>query len=601
VARADRDGPPAVTIERPDTPVDSGRAAVLQPTTLAIAALFAFIVLVQGISAPFQKDAEPQSAQWIQSIVRDGHWLIPSDAYGYTDRKPPLFYWLSALVADATGATVDEVRARAVSVVAGTALATVVLAWTVANVGASEGWLAFLFMLGTYGFASRATEALTDMILTFLLFTAYCTIATLVENSQPQARAAPGRPMQAGLILGLAVLAKGPIAIVLCALAASIYLLIERRNPLALLRQRWPWQVVAIAVAIGAVWYVPAAIAGGNKILRIIFAENFGHFMPAKLGGTGESYRPFYFIAARLLGGAFPMTLLIVPAALAFYTGEISAGKRRAVIYQISMSLAVLLFFSIASVKRDDYILPALPGIAILCASVFALEVRGWASKLRDVVVAAFVFVPMFGILFILFVALFPDHLPQLKLQSSDAAYYGIFLGLPVLMSVSLVFGFPIGLAGVGIAIFGLVGRRTIVIGFGFGLIALVLSSFWTSVMRPRLATERSVKSFIPIVAEHVKGDQLCIPSGINYELSYYYGAAVPDLSHPQCANGTAGKPVYLLSTPREMDAMTPEYRARLKLIAKSNLIGGGGPPALYEILPSGANGGLKGADGATK
>ena len=130
-----------------------------------------------------------------------------------------------------------------------------------------------------------------------------------------------------GVILGLGVLAKGPVAIVLCALAASIYLLIERRNPLAILRERWPWQVVAIAVAIGAIWYVPAAIVGGHKIVRIIFAENFGHFMPAKLGGTGESYRPFYFIAARLLGGAFPMTLLILPAALAFYTGEISVGE----------------------------------------------------------------------------------------------------------------------------------------------------------------------------------------------------------------------------------------------------------------------------------
>ena len=182
------------------------------------------------------------------------------------------------------------------------------------------------------------------------------------------------RKIFVGVMLGLGILTKGPVAIVLCALAVSIFLLIERRNPIALLRNRWPWQVVAIAIAIGAVWYIPAAIVGGHKIVRIIFAENFGHFMPAKLGGTGESYRPFYYIAARLLGGAFPMTLLILPAALAFYTGEISPEKRRPVIYQISMSLAVLLFFSIASVKRDDYILPALPGIAILCASVFTLR-----------------------------------------------------------------------------------------------------------------------------------------------------------------------------------------------------------------------------------
>ena len=54
------------------------------------------------------------------------------------------------------------------------------------------------------------------------------------------------------------------------------------------------------------------------------------------------------------------------------------------------MPLAVLIFFSIASVKRDDYILPALPGIAILCASVFTLGTRGAASKLRDLIVVVF-------------------------------------------------------------------------------------------------------------------------------------------------------------------------------------------------------------------
>src|SRR5260370_31657453 len=176
-----------------------------------------------------------------------------------------------------------------------------------------------------------------------------------------------------------------------------------------------------MAIAFGAIWYLPAAIIGGQKILRIIFAENFGHFMPTRLGGTGESYRPFYFIAARLLGGAFPMTLLIAPAILALVANELAPEKRRAVIYQASMPLAVLLFFSIASVKRDDYILPALPGIAILCASIFTLDVRGVGSKLRDVLVAIFVFGP---ILLIPLLAFFPA---QAKLQSSDLAYYSLF------------------------------------------------------------------------------------------------------------------------------------------------------------------------------
>jgi len=552
-----------VTLVRDDIPASR---TVLRPATLAIASLFAFVILVQGISAPFQKDAEPQSAEWIQSIVRDGHWLIPHDAYGYTDRKPPLFYWLSAVVADATGGTVDEVRARAVSVVAGFALATSILAWTAANVGASEGWLAFLLILGTYGFASRATEALTDMLLTFLLFAAYSAIYPLL--AAPPDRS-PRRKMVIGVILGLGILAKGPVAIVLCALAASIYLLIERRNPFALMRERWPWQAVAIAIGIGAIWYVPAAIVGGHKIVRIIFAENFGHFMPAKLGGTGESYRPFYFIAARLLGGAFPMTLLIIPAAIAFYTGEISAEKRNPVIYQVSMSLAVLLFFSIASVKRDDYILPALPGIAILCASVFTLTMRRIASRLRDWLVVIWVCSPIL-------VALL-RFLPRANLQSSDAAYYALFQTMGEHLGLLFIAWLVTG----AVLIFALVRRREILVGAAFGFLALSESLFWTTWLRPGLASVRSVKSFVPIVVAQVKGNQLCIPSGINYELSYYYGAAVPDLTNPNCA--------YLLATPRELDAMTPDYRARLKLLAKSNLIGGGGPPALFEISPEAA------------
>jgi 4-amino-4-deoxy-L-arabinose transferase-like glycosyltransferase len=576
VARANRNGPPLVTLEQPDTPAHPSRAATLRPATLLLAALFAFVVLIQGISAPFQKDAEPQSAEWIQSIVRDGHWLIPHDAYGYTDRKPPLFYWLSALVADATGRTVDEVRARSVSVVAATALATAVLAWTLVNVGTYEGWLAFLLMLGTYGFASRATEALTDMLLTVLLFIAYAAIYPLLQ--EPQAKPSR-RIIFVGVVLGLAILTKGPIAIVLCALAASIFLLLERRNPIMMLRQRWPWQVVVIALALGAVWYVPAAIVGGHKLVRIIFAENFGHFMPARLGGTGESYRPFYFIAARLLGGAFPMTLLLLPAAIAACTGEISADKRRPVLYQISMSLAVLLFFSIASVKRDDYILPALPGIAILCASVFTLGMRGAASKLRDVLVAAFVFAPIVAILYLAF---FRGQPSQLKLQSSDSAYFALFKSIRWASPISDLFDVWL----VAITIEGFVlsrrPRRSALGGaIAFGLTALVLSLFWTMTMRPRLAEMRSVKSFVPVLVDHVKGNQLCIPAGINYELSYYYSTAVPDLRNPKCA--------YLVATPPELDAMPPAYRARLKLIAQSNLIGGGGPPALFEISPEAA------------
>src|SRR5713226_10103549 len=126
--------------------------------SFVIAFVIALVVLSQGITAPFQKDEEPQSAEWAADIVQQGHWLLPHDYYGFVDRKPPLFYWLTALVVKAGGRKVTEARVRAVSLIAGAALAAEVMMWTAANVAEGPGWLAFFFLLGTYGFASRATN-----------------------------------------------------------------------------------------------------------------------------------------------------------------------------------------------------------------------------------------------------------------------------------------------------------------------------------------------------------------------------------------------------------------------------------------------------------
>ena len=135
--------------------------------------------------------------------------------------------------------------------------------------------------------------------------------------------------------------------------------------------------------------------------------------------------------------------------------------------------------------------------------------------------------------------------------------------------------------APLALAAFALIRRSAVASGLAFSVTALTFCLYVTALARPSLANIRSVKSFVPTIDVNVKGDQLCVASGINYELSYYYGSAVPDLKNPKCA--------YLMATPRELDAMAPDYRARLKLVAKSDLNGGGGPPALYEISPGAA------------
>jgi hypothetical protein len=209
--------------------------------------------------------------------------------------------------------------------------------------------------------------------------------------------------------------------------------------------------------------------------------------------------------------------------------------------------------------------------------------------KFRDVIAVDFTVGCAIAFLATAMVAMIVPTAPQVQFQSSDAAFFAIFLrGLAELRIPFVICGIVLIAAAV-LAIRGLKRSDALAIGGAFGLAGLCASLLWTSTLRPGLAEMRSVKSFVPIVADHVKDNHLCIPTGINYELSYYYGAAVPDLSDPRCATSAAGKPIYLIATPRELNAMPPEYRARLKPVAGSNLIGGGGPPALYEIPPEAA------------
>jgi hypothetical protein len=577
---------------------------------VAAAFTIGLIVLSQGIGAPFQKDAEPQSAQWIVSIVRDGNWLLPRDYYSFADRKPPLFYWLSALAAKVSAGNVDEVRARVVSLVAGATLAAIVLDWTCAEIGTFAGWLAFFFLLGSYGFASRATTALTDMLMTLLLFSVYVVILPQLDRA-PASR----RTIAAGVLAGLALLTKGPVTLLLLALATAVYMLMVRENPLRLLLRGWPWMAATLAVAIAATWYVPAALAGRGALVGVFIDENFGHFMPAAMGGTGEAARPVYYIAIRTLGGALPLTCLLPALALAFLGDTFSAGVRRPLKYQLALALAVLLLFSAASAKRDDYILPALPPLAIMFAALFSDSAaddadndnrcrrRPYAALVRDATVALVTAVMAVGTVVLLVAAKTRGRLSifGLALQSSDVSYAAIFISGLAHLSWPFVLFVAATIVGALLACAGLARREPRSSGVGLAILSLAASLLWTAVLRPAEARTRSLAVFAVEVRNRVGGAQLYVAYN-NPEFAWYYGRGVPALPR-EIANGrpAPGQTIYLVARPNELTRFAPAVRNQLELAIQSRVLGGGGPPALYLLTQADRNDGLNPKAGSAK
>jgi 4-amino-4-deoxy-L-arabinose transferase-like glycosyltransferase len=569
---------------------------------VAAALVAAAIVLSLGVGAPFEKDQETQSAQWIQAIVQRGQWLLPQDDYGGIDRKPPLYYWLSALVVKSGAVGVDEVGARLIALVAGILLAVAAMRWSATFVGEATGWLALAFVLGTYGFASRATLDLTDMLLSLLLFAVWCCVYLLLEEGGSRAASrAVSRAISivGGVLLGLAVLTKGPVAIVLIGLAALIYLLLLRLSPLEVLGRGWPWMMIVVTLAIAACWYVPAFIAGGRLVVGVFLSENFGHFMPSAMGGTGEASRPVWYIAARMFGGALPQSLLIVALATALWRRDGDERVRKPLLFQLSLVLAVLVFFSIASSKRDDYILPAMAPLAILFAALFTgaaiapARERSLSGRVRDLTAAAIAAAYVALVVGALVLA----HQPRLLagyssgLQSSDANFLQLFLsGMRHLAPPFAIF--TVGsIVGALVVFAGLCVRRPPWSGAGLAAIALAGSTLFAGTLKPELARSRSMKTFAEQVHRRIGEAPLYIPWGHDYELSFYYGRGIEGLDQAKpsvlSSQSASAQPVYVVARPHELSRIAPALRSRLRLMMGSGLIGGGGPPALYELAPA--------------
>lgn len=569
-----------------------------------VGAAVAFAVLSQGFSAPLSRD-DFLSVDRIEDIVQHGHWLIINDAhpellhwvvardkYGLVSRKPPLFYWLSALAVKAGGGKVGRANVRIVPLLAAVAIAVEVLMWTSAQIGESYGILAFLFLLGSYAFDARATVVIPDMLLSLLVFSAYCMIYPQLEGS-----GSAGRTLIAAIILGLAILTKGPVALLLCAMASAIYLLMTRRRPWSPLAAAWPWHLLIVSVAVAACWYVPAILAVGHSLFDVFVTENLGHVLPASMGGTGEAARPFYYISLKLIGGALPLAFLIPALGVALVGNGLSERVRKPLLFQLGLVLAVVVLFSVANTKRADYILPAMPALAILLAGLFALagpfRADGridYAARLRDLTLwtigIAMVALVVGFLLFFRFGGT-PGDLP-FNLQPSDVSYAALFAAGTKHLSRPFAIVFAAIIIGAAIIFYALVRRRThgtLIAGIGLAFLSIAAVSLWTGTLRPELDHQRSLRRFAAEVHRMVGGSPMYVLGGAERQFCFYYGRDIP-LSGPESPPVPAGQNVYVVGKPRGLAGLDPSYRERLKLVYRPRSYDSVTLPSLFELEP---------------
>jgi 4-amino-4-deoxy-L-arabinose transferase-like glycosyltransferase len=324
---------------------------------------------------------EGNNAEAAREMDTTGDWVVPKFNGELRVDKPALLYWLQLGAYRLFG--VNEFSARLPSALAAVAAALGVYALGRRMFGAGAGLLAALVFASSLAPTVAGHFANPDALLTA------CAVWTLFFFWAGFARG--GRPLfvPMGACMGLAMLAKGPVGLLLPLAITTLFLLWSGRWR-CLLDRRLLWGTLAFIVVMGP-WYAWVATETKAEFLRGFFlTHNFGRFLSPMENHRG----PFYYYAAVLPLGFLPWSVFL--GLTAWYglkaarggDGDTPAENRLAVRLLWCWALVYFAAFSLAATKLPNYILPLYPPLALLTGWVLdrwrrgAIEPRAWALHL---------------------------------------------------------------------------------------------------------------------------------------------------------------------------------------------------------------------------
>ncbi len=338
------------------------KARVWQVAALAVmAAGLALYLAWLGDMALTDRD-EGEYAAAVAAMQRNGDFVIPTlNGRPYLE-KPILVFWAVAAGQAITGH--GELGARLPSAVSAILLMALTgwLAWRAAG-SLAPGVLAAALVGFNPLMALVGRACLTDALLT--LFTTMSLGFFFLASEQEPPRDRPWY-LAAWAALGLAFLTKGPVALAVVLPTALVYALWQRRLWQVLKRAQLLWGL-AVFLVINLPWYGLAFYRLGDEFWQAFFvSQNLRRFSEVLLGHGGGW---FYYLPVLLVGG-FPLAAAALPA-----LGRALANPRpareadpmaRLRLLAAIASLVVLVVFTLAATKQINYILPALPFLALL-------------------------------------------------------------------------------------------------------------------------------------------------------------------------------------------------------------------------------------------
>ena len=297
---------------------------------------------------------EPDIGEVCKAMFDSGDWVAPRRMGEIWVDYPPMIYWAGTGASHLLGGF-SEFALRLPNALAAIALVLLTCAagsrWRDPHTGFWAGFLLLTFQQ----FAYEAVNYRPDV-----LFSLFIGAGIFVYAEGAGERPRWWLRLSGFALLGLAMLAKGPLGLLLPGLVLILWHGFRRewRRILELA----PLSLVALAVYLP--WFIACAHAmGADNFLYELYAQSFARFAGATHRGHGQ---PFYYYLTQIW-----VDLLWWGPLLPFgIWWLLRSGLHRNRDFQLALWWlgTFIVFLSLAVTKRQVYMLPAYPAAALLLA-----------------------------------------------------------------------------------------------------------------------------------------------------------------------------------------------------------------------------------------
>jgi 4-amino-4-deoxy-L-arabinose transferase-like glycosyltransferase len=328
-------------------------------------------------SIPLLSFNEARRAIPAANMLATGDWLLPRVNGELYLAKPPMLYWLSTATAHLAGAA-NEWAVRLPSAIAATAVALLAYRFARRQFGPWPALFTLQILIANSSFAMHARRAEIEMLLT-----AFCFCALLAALQFTRGDGSRRWLWLSYLLLGAAVLTKGPVAL----LFVTLPLLVDA----LFLRQSRQWQALRdpvgwlLFIMVAATWFLAVMWQTETGIWQATVEKD----IVGKVSrGSGS---PFFMYAVWLIADFFPFSLLLFAAPVTTWRRWRNDSRHVALLLAFG---AILVVFSAFSAKHAKYFLPAYPLMAIILGQRLAEFVEATKPALRKPLLAAALLLP---------------------------------------------------------------------------------------------------------------------------------------------------------------------------------------------------------------